>query len=48
VRYVIVRLTDYGAFGEALLERFGPYRKNVRLLTDDQGVHLYEILSWPE
>jgi hypothetical protein len=48
VRYVIVRLADYGAFREPLLARFVPYGSHLRLLTDDQDVQLYEILSWPD
>jgi hypothetical protein len=50
VRYAIVRLSDYGT-GEVrdrLLARFPLYEKHLRLLSEDQGVRLYEITSWPE
>jgi hypothetical protein len=48
VRYVIVRVSDYG--GDArprLLARFPPYDKYLRRLTTDQDVWLYEIVAWP-
>ena len=35
-------------FRDRLLARFALYQKELRLLTADQDVHLYEILSWPE
>jgi hypothetical protein len=50
VRYAIIRVTDYGTdeIRDRLLARFPPYEEHLRLLTDDQGVRLYEIVSWPE
>ena len=49
VRYVIVRLADYGTseYRERLLARFPPYANSLHLLNDDQDVRLYEIVSWP-
>jgi hypothetical protein len=48
VRYVVVRVNDYAApYRATLLARFPPYEANLRLLTDDQNVRLYEIVSWP-
>ena len=49
VRYVVVRLTDYqGEARPRLLARFPPYEANLRRLTTDQDVWLYEIVSWPQ
>ncbi len=48
VRYVLVRVNDYaGTYRDPLLARFLPYDKNLRLLTDDGDVRLYEIVKWP-
>jgi hypothetical protein len=47
VRYVIWRVQEYGAFADALLARLPAYEPHLRLITDDQGVRLYEIVSWP-
>ena len=46
---MIVRVVDYGTgeYRQKLLSRFPPYTANLRRLTDDQGVWLYEIVSWP-
>jgi hypothetical protein len=48
VRYVVVRLADYGQFRQQMLARFPPYEKYLHQLTDEQDVQLYEIVSWPE
>ena len=48
VRYVIVRLGDYGQYRQVLLDRFPPYERHLRLLADEGDVRLYEIVSWPE
>jgi hypothetical protein len=47
VRYVVIRLGEYGTQRQVMLDRFPPYEKNLRLLADDQDVRLYEIVSWP-
>jgi hypothetical protein len=48
VRYVVVHLRDYqGEARDRLLARFPPYEANLRRLTTDQDVWLYEIVSWP-
>jgi hypothetical protein len=49
VRYVVVRVSDYGTteYRRALLARFPPYARYLHLLTDDDDVRLYEIVSWP-
>jgi hypothetical protein len=49
VRYVVFHLDDYqGEARDRLLARFPPYESNLRRLTTDQNVWLYEIVSWPE
>ncbi len=49
VRYVVVRVADYqGEARPRLLARFPPYDANLRRLTTDQDVWLYEIVSWPQ
>jgi hypothetical protein len=50
IRYVIVRLRDYGngEYANALVSRYPPYEKYLRRLLEDQGVWLFEIVSWPE
>ena len=48
VRYVLVRVAEYGQYQRVLLERFPAYEQHLRLLADDAGVRLYEIVSWPE
>jgi hypothetical protein len=50
IRYVIVRVRDYGngEYGTALVNRYPPYEKYLRRLVEDQGVWLFEIVSWPE
>lgn len=49
VRYVVWRAAEYNAEARAILEaRFPPYAEHLRLLTRDQDVWLYEIVSWPE
>lgn len=49
VRYVVWRLDEYNETARRILEsRFPPYAAHLRRLTDDQGVWLYEIVSWPE
>ena len=48
VKYVIVRVSDYGGDArQRLLDRFPPYDRNLRRLTADQDVWLYEIVAWP-
>ncbi len=48
VRYVIWRAGEYNAEARAILEaRFAPYEANLRMLTRDEDVWLYEIVSWP-
>ncbi len=49
VRYVVVRLVDYGnpEYRQSLLARFPPYAKYLRRITDDHDVWLYEIVRWP-
>jgi hypothetical protein len=48
VRYVLVRVGDYGAYRQRLLDRFPPYDRFLRRLTDDHDVWLLEIVGWPE
>jgi len=49
VRYVVWRAAEYNDQARAVLEaRFPPYLEHLRLLTRDQDVWLYEIVSWPE
>lgn len=49
VRYVVWRSREYNDQARAVLEaRFPPYQEHLRLLTRDQDVWLYEIVSWPE
>src|SRR5262249_652850 len=47
VRYVIWKVDQYGPYREALLARLPAYQAHLRLITDDQGVRLYQIISWP-
>jgi hypothetical protein len=47
VRYVIWKVDQYGPYREALLARIPSYQAHLRLITDDQGVRLYQIVSWP-
>jgi len=49
VRYVVFDLNDYqGEARQRLLARFPPYESNMRRLTTDHDVWLYEITSWPQ
>jgi hypothetical protein len=48
VRYVLVRLGDYGQYRQTMLDRFPPFDRHLRLLADEGDVRLYEIVSWPE
>jgi hypothetical protein len=49
VRYVIFDLNDYqGEARQRLLARLPPYESNMRRLTTDHDVWLYEITSWPQ
>jgi len=49
VRYVIFRVAEYGRgeYRQRLLDRFPPYAKYLRRLTDDQDVWLFEVVGWP-
>ncbi len=47
VRYVVLRVGDYGTYGQALLDRFPPYARDLKLLSNDHDVRLYEIVAWP-
>lgn len=48
VRYVVIHLDEYrGEARDRLLARFPPYGANLRRLTTDKDVWLYEIVSWP-
>jgi hypothetical protein len=47
VRYVVVRLGEYGPQRKVLLDRFPPYERNLRLLTTTRTCGLYEIVSLP-
>ncbi len=48
VKYVVFHLDEYqGEARERLLARFPPYASNLRRLSTDQDVWLYEIVSWP-
>ena len=47
VRYVIWKVDQYGPYKATLLARLPAYARHLRLITDDQGVRLYEIVSWP-
>ena len=48
VRYVIWKLDQYGIYKADLLARLPTYQPYLRLVTEDQGVRLYEIVSWPQ
>ncbi len=48
VRYVLLRLGEYGQYRQVMLDRFPPYEQHLRLLADERDVRLYEIVSWPE
>jgi len=49
VKYVVWRVSEYNESARKILEaRVPPYAANLRRLTDDQDVWLYEIVSWPE
>jgi hypothetical protein len=50
VRYVVLHLdprTYEPRYRQALLARFPPYERYLRLLTTDQDVWLYAIVGWP-
>jgi hypothetical protein len=49
VRYIVFDMNDYqGEARDRLLARFPPYASNLRRLTADRDVWLYEIVSWPQ
>jgi hypothetical protein len=47
VRYIVVRINDYGPYSASLLARLPAYEPHLQLIADDQGVRLYQITSWP-
>jgi len=47
VRYVIWRLPEYGPYMQDLLARLPLYQAYLRLVAEDQGIRLYEIVRWP-
>lgn len=47
VRYVIWNVRAYGTTAAEPLARLPTYASHLRLITDDQDVRLYEIVSWP-
>jgi hypothetical protein len=48
VKYVIIRMGEYNAYRQTMLDRFPPYERYLHKLTDDDDVWLYEIVAWPE
>ena len=50
VRYVVVHLDTYseGPIRDAMLARFPPYEKYLRLHAESGNSRLYEIVAWPE